>query len=216
MIHIICALICEAAPLLARYRMKKDPGSGLFKIYSNQDAGITLTVSGTGKINAAAATSYTHGYYHTGKSDAWLNIGIAGHQLLDIGTVILAHSIHDMENNTTWYPQIVFATSCPGMALKTLVQPSTEYGKYVFDMEAAGFFAIASRIATCELVHVIKVISDNQSEPAVRKPDKSVICSLIENRMDAIDNTINSIRQLSRELIAVNAIPPEYFACPGN
>lgn len=213
MIHLVCALHCEAKPLLARYRLKQDAGSELFRIYSNPDTGITLTVSGPGKIYAAAATGYTHGYLNSPSSDAWLNVGTAGHASLDIGTTVLVHKIMDVAADSTWYPQIVFPTSCASLALKTLDKPSSEYEKNLFDMEAAGFFAIASRISTCELVHVLKVISDNKSQPAVKKPDKSAISLLIENQTDAIDEIIKSLQQLSYELATVNSGPAEYFTC---
>lgn len=212
MVHLICALNCEAEPLRAYYRLKQGTESGLFKTYSNPDARITLTVSGTGKINAAAATSYTHEYYHALKSDAWLNIGIAGHQSLDIGQAVLAHKIIDISSNTTWYPQIIFSTPCPSSTLKTLDKPSSEYEEHLFDMEAAGFFAIASRVTTCEIVHVLKIISDNKSYPA-SKLDKAVVLGLIANQIDTIDSIIDSLQQLSRELAAVFSPPREYHAC---
>lgn len=213
MIHLICALHCEAIPLLARYRLTQNTDPGLFRIYSNPDTGITLTVSGPGKINAAAATCYTHEYFHSPSSDAWLNIGTAGHLSLDIGTAVLVHQIHDMAANSTWYPQIVFPVSCASLALKTMDQPSGEYEENLFDMEAAGFFSIASRISTCELIHVLKVISDNKSVPAVKRPDKSAISSLIANQTDVIDEIIKSLQQLSCELATVNSTPADYFAC---
>lgn len=212
MVHLICALNCEAEPLLAYYQLKQLAESGLFQTYSSPDAGITLTVSGPGKINAAAATSYTHEYYHALKSDAWLNIGIAGHQSLDIGQAVLAHQIIDMSSETTWYPQIVFSTSCPGMPLKTLDRPSLIYEEHLFDMEAAGFFSIASRVATSELVHVLKIISDNKYQPA-DKLDKVLVSELITNQIDIIENIINSLQQLSRQLAALYLSPTEYHAC---
>lgn len=212
MIHLICALICEAEPLVAYYRLKQHTESTLFKTYSNPDAGITLTVSRPGKINAAAATSYTHEYFHAWKSDAWLNIGIAGHQSLDIGQAVLAHQVIDMQSDETWYPQFVFSMPCPSRALKTLEKPSSNYEDCLFDMEAAGFFAIASRVATCELIHVLKVISDNRSQPA-GNPDKTMVSELITNRIDTIYSTIESLQQLSRELAAVYSLPKEYFTC---
>ena len=79
-------------------------------------------------------------------------------------------------------------------------------------MEAAGFFAIACRVATCELVHVLKVISDNRSQP-VGNPDKAMVSELITNRIETIYSIIESLQQLSRELAAIYSLPKEYFAC---
>lgn len=212
MVHLICALNCEALPLIAFYRMKHITNSAIFRSYSNPDTGITLTISGPGKINAAAAASYSHAYFNALDSDTWLNIGTAGHRSLDIGQAVLAHQIIDVSSDRTWYPQIVFTPACPTHTLKTLDNPSCEYEECLFDMEAAGFFAIASRFATCELVHVLKVISDNKSQPA-GKPDKTRISGLIANQIETIINCIDSLQQLSHDLEKVNIPPHEYYAC---
>lgn len=212
MVHLICALNCEASPLISFYRMKYITDAAIFRSYSNPDTGITLTVSGSGKINAAAATSYTHAYFNAQDSDAWLNVGTAGHRLLHIGQAVLAHQIYDVSSDATWYPQIVFSTPCPTRALKTLDNPSCEYEEYLFDMEAAGFFAIASRVSTCELVQVLKIISDNKTQPA-GKADKTLISGLITDQIDTIANCIDSLQQLSRDLEEINVPPPEYYTC---
>jgi adenosylhomocysteine nucleosidase len=192
--------------------MKYIADSAMFRTYSNPDTGISLTVSGPGKINAAAATSYTHEYLNALENDVWLNIGTAGHRSLDVGQIVLAHQIIDVASDTTWYPQIIFTTSCPSRTLKTLDKPSCEYEDYLFDMEAAGFFATASRVATCELVQVLKVISDNQIRPA-GKPDKAMVSELITSQLNTIDSIIDSLQQLSRELANQNLPPPEYHTC---
>lgn len=199
MLHIICALKCEATPLIDYYRLEKITDKVTFPCYTDRHGNITLTISHPGKTNAAAATSFTHEYFKCGKNDCWLNIGLAGHQSMEIGQVALAHKIEDSGNGTTWYPQIVFTPPCPTLALKTLDKPSVKYEESMFDMEASGFYSISSRIAFAELAHCLKIISDNCTRPA-EKPDKIFFSSLIEQQLRTIDQLVNLILALSAEL----------------
>ena len=209
MLHLICALKCEARPLIHHFQLQHVADANIFPCYLDRNTGLTLTVSGPGKIQAAAATSYTCEYFKCLKSDGWLNIGIAGHQLLDIGHPVLAHKILDAGSGQSWFPQIIFSPSCETRIIKTIDKPSTDYEESVFDMEAAGFYAIASRVGTSELVHVLKIISDNAAHPA-EKLDEKFFTGLIENQLDTVDQLINQIMPLSSELEKLHK-PPRYF-----
>ena len=93
---IVAALPAEARPLIDHWRLKREPNSNAFAIYSNdqRSPAIHLVVSGTGKINAAAACA--HLYMHCRPAHAcWLNIGIAGHAARDVGTALLVHYVVD-------------------------------------------------------------------------------------------------------------------------
>src|SRR3989304_3879721 len=105
MMHLICALLCEARPLIDCHDLRHIPQADLFQCYARRDGSMTLTVSGPGKTNTAAAVSYTHTLFNSLPGDAWLNIGIAGHRALAIGTPILAHRIEDAGSGQCWYPQ---------------------------------------------------------------------------------------------------------------
>jgi hypothetical protein len=173
---------------------------------------MSLTVSGPGKTNAAAAISYTHTLFNGLACDAWLNIGIAGQHTLAIGTAVLAHRIEDAGSGQCWYPQLVFEPPCPTLNLRTLDRPSTDYDEDVIDMEAAGFYSMASRCGTAELIHVLKIISDNAAQPA-GKPDARFFTGLIENRLPCINNFIASLQSLSGELAAIQQPPPLFNDC---
>ena len=209
MLHLICALKCEAQPLIKQYRLNHVQDAGVFPCYINPDCGISLTISGIGKVNAAAATSYTYDYFKCRETDAWLNVGIAGHQSIAVGRAVLAHKILDTGNGNVWYPQIVFTVPCDTQPLKTLDKPCFEYEDIMFDMEASGFYSIASRFATTELIHVIKVISDNSMHP-VKKPDKKFFSELVEQQLQIIAQLIDRLISLSSELAVLHK-SPEYF-----
>lgn len=212
MIHLICALQCEANPLIQHYRLKKLETPQPFPVYQNNEGNLSITITGIGKLNAAAATAYTHGLLNTLKSDGWLNIGTAGHQSMEIGKIVLAHRIEDATNKKVWFPQLVFTPPCTTHNLKTLDNPSTEYEEDLFDMEAAGFYTIASQFATSELIQSLKIISDNNQHPA-GKPDKALLEKLVAENIEIIDQVINELNQLSLELEPLEKTPAYYEQC---
>jgi nucleoside phosphorylase len=212
MIHLICALPCEARPLIDCHDLRHVPRADLFQCYVRRDGGMSLTISGPGKTHAAAAVSYTHTLFNSLPSDAWLNIGIAGHRSLDIATAVLAHRIEDVGSGQCWYPQRVFKSPCPTLNLRTLDRPSTDYDEDVMDMEAAGFYSMASRCGIADLIHVLKIISDNAAQPAGML-DARFFTGLIENGLTCINNVIVSLQSLSAELVAVQQPSPLFNDC---
>lgn len=209
MIHLICALKCEAMPIIRHYRLKRLDKGGIFPVYLDTTSSLSLVITGLGKINAVAGASYVHGLFNTQQSDGWLNIGIAGHKTLAIGQAVLAHRIQDHASDQVFYPQFVFEPPCPTAGLLTLDKPSANYAENMFDMEATGFYATASRFATSELIHVLKIISDNEEHPAF-KLNESFVEGLIGNHVETIGFLLDELRPLSLELEAIQKIP-EYY-----
>ena len=209
MIHFICALKCEARSLITHYQLKHCFDSESFPLYISPDKQISLTISGIGKINAAAATAFTHAFLHTEKQDIWLNVGIGGHKELEIGEVTLAHKIIDQANQCVWFPQIIFSPPCPSVELLSCDQPATDYTDSLFEMEAAGFYATACRFATSELIHVIKIISDNKKQPA-EKMSESFVAELVKEKLAIINQIAEPLSLLANHLDNANEAP-EYY-----
>lgn len=214
MLHLICALKCEARSLIAHYRLIHCGEAEFYPFYISQDKNISLTISGVGKINAAAATAFTQAFLQTGKQDIWLNIGIAGHNEMAIGEITLAHKVIDLASQQMWYPQFIGPRICHSVTVTSCDKPQTVYTDSslpdtVFEMEAAGFYATASRFATSELIHVIKVISDNQHQ-AANNISEAFVVELIAARLDIIDQILNLLGQLSTHLDSLISIPDYY------
>ena len=209
MIHIICALKCEARSLVAHYRLKHRQSSASFPLYISKDKEISLTISGVGKVNSAAATAFTHAFLQTRKQDIWLNVGIAGHQDMEIGEITLAHKIIDQANQSAWYPQIIIRPPCVSMEILSCDKPGTDYTNAVFEMEAAGFYATASRFATSELIHVVKIISDNKQQP-VEKMSEFFVAELVKNKLAIIDQIIELLHLLANDL-DISDLSPDYY-----
>ena len=209
MLHIICALPAESKPIIERLSLRKIEGDHPFALFCNPEKGFTLTVSGIGKLNAAASVSYSYLTLNANRGDAWLNIGVAGHAQADIGELVLANRISDQGSGLNWYPQCVFETGLLKAGCKTVDQPSVDYDQGLLDMEASGFYSSAIRFSIYELVHVLKIVSDNRQSPA-DTVNKNQVSDLVKDNIPKIVTFAKILRNISNEHQATLA-NPEHF-----
>lgn len=203
MLHIITALPCEAKPLIQHYRLNGRQAENGFRIYENGQ--IRLIIAGIGKCAAAAASAYLQGNEPKTRH-AWLNLGIAGHGSLNVGEVLLAHKVIDAATGNHWYPAMPFKIPCATAELISVDQPETEYqGDCAYDMEASGFYATACRFNSSELVQVLKIISDNQTNPADQISGKQVE-EIISTRLDIIEAVVQQLMKMSQQV--AQQLPP--------
>lgn len=202
MIHIITALPCEAKPLIRHYRLNGRAPENGFRIYENDQ--LRLIISGIGKCAAAAACAYFQGMEPRSKH-GWLNLGIAGHATLEPGEAFLAHKITDSATGNHWYPPMPFKRPCQSLELISRDQPESNYDvNAAIDMEASGFYATAIRFNSSELVQALKVVSDNQANPAT-EVNASLAEELINARLDIIDQVIQQLQQFNKKLTPQNS-----------
>ncbi len=231
MISIVTALDCEARPLIQYFKLKRCQLFRPFPLYIGDD--VHLAVCGIGKLNALSTTSALAGI-HAGNAvmrgvtvseSAWFNVGIAGHSRHEIGDAYLVHKVTDTvsmassfcdasvgvgKKNKTYYPLWAGKWPCKSENLITVSEPVTDYlTQAIYDMEGSGFCEAAYRYSTLELVHVLKVISDNKIRPA-DLIDKAMVTRLIENQIPLIVSVIEGLQQVSQELSALADNPPEY------
>lgn len=205
MIHILTALPCEARPLIAHYGLNGRQGNNGFRIFENDR--LRLIVAGVGKCAAAVACGYLQGAAPA-QRHAWLNLGVAGHATLAAGTAVIAHKVSDAASGRCWYPPLLFPAPCPTLELITVERPENDYpDDAAYDMEAAGFYAAASRFSSLELLQAFKVISDNRTQPADALTAERVE-ALIGDRLDDIDALIQALTGLETAL-ARQSTPPE-------
>ena len=76
-------------------------------------------------------------------------------------------------------PFFCFETEITAKACKTFDIPVFKYENCLNDMELSGFFSASLRFSYNELIHSIKIISDNEIENKTT-PDYSFISVLIE------------------------------------
>lgn len=191
MIQLVMALPAEARPLIEFYDLKKEVSNGLFPIFRGDN--ISLVVSGVGKIAAAAATAYLHSSTGEHRDCIWLNIGVAGHAYWRCGSGVLASRIMDSSTRRCWHLHQLLDIPIECAPLITVDSPETEYPEeMMYDMEAVGYYLVASRCAALELVQCYKVISDNRST-STSTVTSDRIGQIIGDRLGDIDTLIRHI-----------------------
>ena len=195
MINIVVALPAEARPLLDHFRLRDKQHNTAFPIYRNAD--MALIVSGPGKVAAAAATALLAGIRDTPAATAWLNIGIAGHAHHAIGSGYIAHRITDSATGTNWYPPQIHDLSMPTENLYTVDRPEDNYpAAALYEMEASGFFPVACRFSSSELVQCFKVISDNRTQATTAVTAK--LCTqLITGKLADIEQLVSTLSSMA-------------------
>lgn len=76
MLYLFTALYAEAAPVIKRFHLKKDPDSRAFQRFSNGGQTVLLTVTGAGSVPAAAAVSSCFTAFPPERDDLVVSLGI--------------------------------------------------------------------------------------------------------------------------------------------
>lgn len=191
MMQLVIALNAEARPIIDCFNLKEHGSLGLFPIYRGHD--ISLVISGVGRMAAAAATAYLYSTTGEHSGCGWLNIGVAGHAQWCCGAGVLANRIVDASTLRCWRPYQIHNIPIASAPLITVDSPETEYPEeMIYDMEAAGFYFVASRCTASELVQCYKVISDNRyTSTATVTPNR--VRQLISDRLADIDTLMQRI-----------------------
>ncbi len=199
------ALMCEVKPLIKKYQLKKQGQQHPFDIYCSRE--IAVIISGVGKISMAGAVAYALAVFSEIQSPVLINLGIAGHKKLPIGTLRMADKIVDAERpGKIFYPQIIGTYSIASMPLQTVVLPQTDYrNDGLFDMEAAAFYEIAVKFSSCELIHCLKVVSDNQEQP-IQQINASKVSAWVDQHLLDLEMMVENLLSLREG--AVEEPPP--------
>ncbi len=206
-VNLVVAHRPEAAPLLDWFDLTESRPRGRFRCYQGGD-GIALTISGTGAHNAAAAVRHLHERQPEAHR-AWLNVGIAGHRGEPLGTGLLINRIEHRRSGERHWPPVP-RLGLPGSSLVSVDKPETEYPEdAAYDMEAAGFFAEASRLIASDLVYVFKIVSDNRASP-LAELDLRRVPELIRLREREIRAIVEHLRQRCARFASCHTMPDEY------
>lgn len=191
--NLIIALHSEARPIISALGLIKDPKSHPFPLY--RDELHNLVVSGTGSRRAAGATGYLLGK-GLSSTPCFLNLGIAGHGCLPPGTGILGTRIIGDQEINAYYPPQIIQSELQRSTIRSVTQPITDYPEPIgYDMEAHSFYATASLGTSRELIHVLKVVSDNPQH-SINNIDNSQVTRLIEGILPdflSISNQLDSM-----------------------
>ncbi|MCG8413963.1 MAG: hypothetical protein MI746_07070 [Pseudomonadales bacterium] len=204
-LNLVIAHKLEAKPLIALFDMRqisRDPA-----IYEGSK--LRLIVSGQGQHWAQEAVNFLAQQNQAQTIQAWMNIGIAGHQTLDLGRPLLANKIINRSSGEAVYPAPLLAIKQVG-ELHTVDEPELNYPQNVaYDMEAFGFFQAATAHTNLELVQSLKIISDNLAHSADRiTPDK--VLQLFQTNTDLINSLVADLQSLRARMIETQLDTPEF------
>jgi len=178
---VVCALPAEARPWIDHYRLHAD-GPAPFRTWQSDD--VALVVSGIGQHAAAAACGYLAAHAGASRSTAWINAGIAGHPRLARGAVVLVDRCAGAAG--VFHPSLPIASSLFRAPCVTVDDVERRFAEdALYDMEGYGFYHAASRFSYLELVHAVKVVSDNR-EQDTGDLDRQTVSRLVADAMPAI------------------------------
>ena len=194
----VVALKSEAKPIISYFKLDHKSGNSIFPIYKNDKLGHSLIVSGVGQINAAAATAYLASESSAPPWASWINVGIAGSADGEVGKLYQGIKITNPTKEKVFFPGYRFSKIVSSAEIQTLDYPKpAKKNGVLHDMEASGFIDFATRFSCNELVFSFKVVSDN-SEQDMKLIDKTMVNSLIGNRLQQLDALLNEIITLSK------------------
>lgn len=193
----VCALHCEAKPVIDYYRLKKFHDEHSFDLYLGEKT--ACIVSGIGKIASAAATAWAAAKFSELAPLAWINLGIAGAASRPIGSILLVNQIIDPDSGRKYFPVIIGDSPLERAGCLSLNQPGHDYHEtQLFDMEASGFFDSAVRFSSAELIRCIKIVSDNQS--LIPGRNRQATSDLIHRQIEPLCLQASELMRLRDEL----------------
>jgi adenosylhomocysteine nucleosidase len=197
----VSALHCEAKPVIDLYRLKKSHEDNAFDLYRGD--GMACIISGTGKIASSAACAWIAARYRDEPSIAWINLGIAGAAVHDLGRVFSLNQVIDADDGNRYYPAPACAVDLEGSACMTLSQPSEDYREdCLFDMEASGFMYASLRFSSAELIKSLKIVSDNRNEKVGMNRQR--VSDLVHQNIDSIDRQASALMALNDEIAGLS------------
>lgn len=184
----MCALHCEAKPVIDCFHLKKSyrrTSLDHYRFDHYKSDNMSCIVSGMGLIQMAAATAWAAAMHHDQDNLCWINLGIAGARSLALGTTVITSEVTQSNCPSAIYSiPLVQHDFLLKPVISQIAQQPHYHDHALFDMEAYAFFQTASHFTSLELCQSVKVISDNDLNPPDR--DKARISKLIANNMAPI------------------------------
>ena len=195
-------LHAEARPVIDRFRLKQDASSGL-PVFRRDD--VWLTVTGTGSMKSAIATTHLITQVEKGENTVIFNLGIAGHTQqagegpVSVGDPFLVNKITERSTGRFFFPDMLARTPLAESPVTTVDRPldradagGVEPG--LVDMEAAGFYQAAAAFLPPHRIGCVKIVSDHLE---TRRLDKRRVSELIAGSLEAFEETIAAYRKVS-------------------
>ena len=207
----VIALKAEAEEIIKNYALERVVTKP-FPVYKNRDIDIWLVLSGIGQINAVAATTYLYVKSDASDNTIWINLGIVGSRNFKVGELVQIDKItsNDFPDNHYPSPATFKNNNVERSNLITVNKPEALFeNDGVYDMEGYAFFSFAKKIASYELVSVLKIISDIPGTD-ISKIDKIAVERLVLKKMPLIEKVLENLLSL-QEILLLQQRNPNYF-----
>ena len=207
----VIALKAEAKEIIKNYALER-VATKPFQVYKNRGIDIWLVLSGIGQINAVAATTYLYVKSDASYNTIWINLGIVGSRNFKVGELVQIDKITSNEFRDNYYPSpATFKNNnIERSNLITVNKPETLFkSDGVYDMEGYAFFSFAKKIASYELISVLKIISDIPGTD-LSKIDKIGVERLFSKKMPLIEKVLKNLLSL-QEILLLQQRNPNYF-----
>ena len=207
----VIALKAEAEEIIKNYALERVVTKP-FPVYKNRDIDIWLVLSGIGQINAVAATTYLYVKSDASDKTIWINLGIVGSRNFKVGELVQIDKItsNDFPDNHYPSPATFKNNNVERSNLITVNKPEALFeNDGVYDMEGYAFFSFAKKIASYELISVLKIISDIPGTDLSRI-DKIGVERLFSKKMPLIEKVLKNLLSL-QEILLLQQRNPNYF-----
>ena len=214
-VTLVVALPAEAEPLKEVFQLK--PLRAMNNVFQS-DQGVRLLVTGAGRKNVE------HSFAKLARSEraresplfspAWLNVGIAGHQELPVGEVMIANKISCAVRALYSLPTPVLSGRNYGEVV-TVDEPEFAYSQNAaYDMEAHAFWDMALNFGMLDLIQCCKLVSDNPHD-GVEKITAALIAEIFHVASYEIRQQIDLLRNLAHEQQQLISDPAPYLKIAG-
>ena len=194
----VVALKEEAQIILDEYNMDFLSEFTLFPVFRNFNKTRWLVLSGIGRHNSAAATTYLYLISNASRSTSWINLGIVGSGKGNYGELCLVNKITDNSSSNT-YPATMPKAAFNKMKLFTSDIPILNYTSHeLIDMEGSAFYDITNKFSGREFICLIKVISDGPANN-IKDLNKFKIIELIKSNINNIKIIVSYYEKLSED-----------------
>jgi len=242
MVLIVTALPLEAAPIIERFKLKKDGDAHAYPVYRSSEVNnpeVSLIVSGVGKVRCAMAAVYllascgilgpnaSGGRYSSEipNNDIILNIGFcgAGSKRYNPGDLLVINKVTDMDTGRDYYPDVYFGRDLPKESLLCFSKP---VGQDVFETQPnvpkAGqdFFCDMESAGFMEVVqkffysHQGAVIKIISDLLTPEKLDKGLLRSYMERNVPLIEQIISEMKCVADSVCTGKHAAVEHVATP--
>lgn len=198
MIHLIIATFTEANYFIKSLQLKKVHSISEFNVYYNNK--FTLTISGIGKVNSAVAVAQTYQEFGKNRNNNWLNVGIAGHNNSKLGEIYIINKISEDKGDKCFFPYSPCIPNVKNNSCITYENMNNKYNDSLSDMELSGFFEAANKYSYKELIHSIKIISDNKYD-SIDFRDKQTVEKLFSDKSNVFEKFFKIIESLLKDTV---------------